>query len=259
VTSAVEPGVFVASTVTALSGFFVSWLLILLLYRLVPDSKVKWRPLLVGSFLAAVSWELGKWAFGLYVQHAAKNSWYGSLALLPLFMFWIYITWSVVLLGLELTFVQQYWPSLKRQFFFSRCAGGAGHLSDLRWVLSLGVLVYRQFKQGKVTEVSEAAELLMLPNDVTARLLDGLENAGLMHEVRDGAYALARPPDSITAQDLLTAARALCQVPPELAREVAHVQAYPTSPAVQELERLEDTWAKNHALPALAGDELATS
>lgn len=254
-----RPGNIIVSMATALSGFFVSWLLILLLYRLVPDSKVRWRPLLVGSFLAAVSWEVGKWAFGMYVQHAAKNSWYGSMALVPLFMFWIYITWSVVLMGLEFTFIQQYWPLLKRQYFFSRCAGGRGHLSDLRWVLSLGVLVYRQFKQGKVTEVSDAAELLMLPNDVTSRLLEGLAEAGLLHEVREGSYALARPAESITAHDLLTAARSLCQVPPELAREVAHTGTYPTSPAVQELEALESGWAKGQTLPALAGESGSAS
>jgi uncharacterized BrkB/YihY/UPF0761 family membrane protein/DNA-binding IscR family transcriptional regulator len=248
------------STVQVISGFIVSWVLILLLYRLIPDTHVNWRPAIIGSFLAAVAWEVGKWAFGLYVQRAVRNSWYGSLALLPLFMFWIYITWSVVLIGLEVTYIQQYWPLLKRRFFFTR-AGGAGAtlVSDLRWVLSIGVLVYKQFKQGKVTEVHEAAELLMLPNDITGMLLDGLENAGLMHEVREGAYALARPAESITAHDLLTAARALCQAPPELAKEQPHVRTYPVSPAVKELEELETAWAKSHALPALAGEGVQAS
>jgi YihY family inner membrane protein len=246
--------VWLLSYVTAISGFFISWAVILLLYIVVPDTRIRWRAAALGSFLAAVAWELGKWGFGMYVRHAAGHSWYGSLALLPLFMLWIYITWSVVLMGLEFTYVQQYWPLLKRQYFFSRCAGGRGSLSDLRWVLSLGVLIYKQFKQGKTTEVDQAAELLMLPNDVASRLLDGLRAAGLVHEVQEGAYALARPPESITAHDLLTAARALCQVPPELAKEVMHTPTYPSSTAIQELEQMESTWAKSHALPSLAGE-----
>lgn len=249
------------SYITALSGFFVSWLVIFLLYVIVPDTKIRWRAAALGAFLAAVAWEIGKWGFGMYVQHAAKNSWYGSLALVPLFMFWIYITWCVILMGLEFTYLQQYWPLLKRQFFFSRCSsarGGGGGLSDLRWVLSLGALIYNQFKQGKLTEVDHAAELLLLPNDVAARLLDGLATAGIVHEIKEGAYALARPPESVTAHDLLTAARALCQVPPELAKELPHLRPYPTSTAVNELESLETAWAKSHTLPTLAQNPSGT-
>ncbi len=247
---------WVISTMQMVSAFAVSWLVILLLYKLIPDTHVKWRPAIIGAFVAAISWEIGKWAFGMYVQRAVRNSWYGSLALLPLFMFWIYITWSVVLIGLELTYVQQYWPMLKRRFFFLR-AGGAGTtmVSDLRWVLSLGAYLYRQFKLGKMTEVHEAAEALMLPNDIVEVLLEGLECSGLVHEVRPGAYALARPPESITAHDLLVAARGLCQVPPELMKEASHATTYRVSEAVKSLEELENSWAKVHALPALAGEK----
>jgi membrane protein len=244
------------SVVRLLSGFVVSWVLILLLYRVIPDTYVNWRPAVFSSFLAALAWEIGKWAFGLYVQNAVRHSWYGSLALLPLFMFWIYITWCVLLTGLEVSYVQQYWAMLKRRFFFTRAGGGQGPgapvMSDLRWVLSLGVLLFKRFKAGKITEVHEAADALMLPNDIVGMLLDALERAHLVHEVREDAYALARPPEAITAYDLLTAARALCQVPPELARESPQVAAYPTSAALLQLEELENGWAKSHALPALA-------
>src|SRR6185295_188734 len=114
-------------------------------------------PAALGSFIAALMWELGKWGFGLYVQHSLKNNWYGSLALLPLFMFWIYLTWSVVLIGLEITFIQQYWSLLKRRFFFTRAGSTAAHLSDLHWIFSLAILIYKQFKAGKTTQVHEAA------------------------------------------------------------------------------------------------------
>jgi membrane protein len=203
------------STANLITSFSVSWLLLLLLFRVVPDTYVNWRPAIIGSFLTALSWEIGKWAFSLYVQHAVKNSWYGSMALLPLFMFWIYITWSVVLMGLEVTYIQQYWPLLKRRFFFTR-GGGASVVSDLHWVLSLGVLLYKNFAAGKITEAHEAAETLMLPNETTTMLLDGLQKAGLLHEVHDCGYVLARPPELISAYDLLAAARTLCQPPPEL-------------------------------------------
>src|SRR5262249_277001 len=147
-----------------------------------PDTHVRWRPAVSSAFLVALFWEFGKWAFGLYVRHAVVNNVYGTLALLPLFMMWLYLTWSVVLIGLELPYMQQFWPLLKRKFFCTR-AGARGtrgaSLSDLRWVLPLGALIGRRFSEGKPTAAYEAAEVLMLPNDVTSELLAALEKAGL--------------------------------------------------------------------------------
>ena len=245
-----------------ISGFVISWTMILLMYKVIPDTRVHWRPAAISSFFAALAWEIGKWGFGLYVSYTAKNSVYGSLALLPLFMFWIYITWSVVLIGLELAYVQQYWPLLKRQYLFIRAARrghgasgvvgmGAG-LSDLRWVLSLGILLYQRFKAGKAIHIDQAAEELMLPNDVTAQLLISLERAGIVHPTAANSYTLARPPETISAQDLLTAARGMCQAPPDLAREAAHVATYPKSKTMQQLEELEGEWARRHTLKDLA-------
>jgi len=246
------------SAVNVITGFVISWALILFMYRLIPDTRVKWHAAAVGSFLAAAAWEIGKWGFGLYVATAAKNSWYGSLALLPLFMMWIYITWSVVLIGLEITYVLQYWPLLKRRYLFIRASrrneAGGGHeegLSDLRWVLALGVLLERRFKEGRTVHVDEAAETLMVPNEVARELLETLERAGLVHITGNRGYALARPPETITAYDLLAAARAACHVPAELAREAPEDRRYPESAALKEYEKLETEWAKGKTLVEL--------
>jgi membrane protein len=239
------------STANIVTAFLVSWFLILLMYRLIPDTRVHWRPAMVGSFFAALAWEIGKWAFGIYVQVVAKNSIYGSLALLPLLMFWIYITWCVALLGIKVSYIQQYWPLLKRRFLLTGRGRGAG-LSDLRWVLALGILLQNSFKSGKVTQVDEASELLMLPNEVTLELMMALEAGGLVHATTRGGYSLARPPESITAFDLLAAARAIFQVPPDLANEAPHVHTYPNSPALIQFEQLESDWARSHTLAQLA-------
>ena len=246
------------SAANVITGFAVSWLLVLLLFKLIPDTRVNWRPAALGSFLAALAWEIGKWAMGLYVNRALRNSWYGSIALLPLFMLWIYMTWSVVLLGLEFTYLQQYWPMLKRRFFFTRGAGkGMVMLSDIRWVLPLGALLYKRFQAGKAITVEEAADLLMLPNDVTGELLLCLEQAGLVHSLgaRSGGYTLARPAESITAHDLLSAARSISQVPPEIVKSAAsdsHVRTFAQSAAVRELEEVEAAWARTRTLAQLA-------
>ena len=201
------------SIADALSGFVVSWLLVFLMYRIIPDARVKWRAAIIGSLVAALAWEIGKWAFGMYVAHAVRNSWYGSLALLPLFMLWIYLTWSVILMGLELTFIQQHWHTLRNTLPLWRTSRATSGLSDIRWVLPLAVLLCERFRKGKSLEVYEAADRLALSPHVVHGLFTSLEKAGLVHNVRGKSYALARPPENITALDLLLAARSLFHAP----------------------------------------------
>jgi membrane protein len=240
-----------------ISGMVVSFVLVVVLYVLVPGTRVKWKSAIIGGAVGAVLWELCKWGFGMYVHWSVKGAnWYGSLALLPLFMMWIYLTWCSILIGLHVSYMHQYYPLLRRRYFFTRM--GRKALSDLRWVLPLGVLVYRRFREGKATFVYDASELLMLPTDAATQLLESLQDAGVVHGTRGGGYALARPPEGITAYDLLMAVRPLAQVPAEVARgggERPASEGYPAVKAMEELEKLEAGWAKGHTLSMLAGEE----
>ncbi|HUO10134.1 MAG TPA: YihY/virulence factor BrkB family protein [Phycisphaerae bacterium] len=233
-----------------IAGFFLSWALVFTMYKLIPDTRVNWRSCLFGSFVAAVLWEFGKWGFGLYVRYTLTHSWYGSLALIPLFMLWIYLTWCAILLGLQAAYVHQFFPLLRRRFLFSRL--GATMISDVHWILALGILLHQRFVAGKALHPNEAAESLMIPNETAGQLLEGLQLAGIVHTTRHLQYALARPPESISAHELLLAARAVCLAPPEITDDLPAASSYPVSPALKELEQLESTWAKNRTLVDLA-------
>ncbi len=137
-------------------------------------------------------------------------------------MFWIYCTWNFILAGLQITYIHQFFPTLARE----RRLGLSTRtpLADLNWVLPLGVLLYQRFQVSLPTSADDAAESLGLPGDIADLLLKALHHNHLVHAVDHAgpheaaapAYTLARPPEQITAQDLLTAARALCpplQVP----------------------------------------------
>jgi len=236
-------------------GVFVSFLLVVLMYRIIPGTRVKWRSALLGGAVGALAWETCKWAFSFYIHWSVKHpNWYGSLALLPLFMLWIYLIWCSILIGLHIAYLDQYYPLLKRRYHFTRM--GRSALSDLRSVLPLGVLLYRRFKQGKSLHVSDASEALLIPADAALQLLQSLEDAGIVHASRSGSYTLARPPETISAYDLLVAARVPAHIPPELLHQQSRAGGHPLQlKALTELETLETTWAKSHSLPALAGDE----
>ena len=66
------------------------------------------RAAVVGSLVGALLWEAAKLGFQIYVVTAVPYSAiYGSLGLIPLFLFWIYVTWLIVLFGLILTYTLQ--------------------------------------------------------------------------------------------------------------------------------------------------------
>lgn len=82
--------------------FFLSWTVFTLFFVLVPNRRVKIRDALVGAFLSAVLFELAKLGFVAYVSNANYNKIYGALATVPIFLFWLYIVWALVLFGASL-------------------------------------------------------------------------------------------------------------------------------------------------------------
>ena len=71
-----------------------------LLYRSVPACPVRTRHALAGGVLAALAFEIMKTLFGLYI--AAFPSYqliYGAFAAIPIFLIWIYLSWTITLVG----------------------------------------------------------------------------------------------------------------------------------------------------------------
>lgn len=92
-----------------LAGFGVIFLLLcLLLYRLLPDLRLKWGSLLCGALLAAVLFSFGKEAFVLYVTRIGIGSAYGALSSIMTFLIWMYLSIQVVLLGAAFAYACEY-------------------------------------------------------------------------------------------------------------------------------------------------------
>ena len=83
------------------------------LYYLMPNVKVFTKPALWGAAVAALAWNIAKCGFGLYVTKLIPNqAVYGIMGLIPLAIFWIYLSWLIVLFGLQLTYTTQNIKSL---------------------------------------------------------------------------------------------------------------------------------------------------
>jgi len=82
--------------------YLSSFLSFLLLYLLVPHTRVHFWSALSGAMIAAVLFELSKSAFALYFIHfPVYKDIYGALAIIPLLFVWVFISWVVILVGAQ--------------------------------------------------------------------------------------------------------------------------------------------------------------
>ena len=82
--------------------YLASFSSFLLLYLLVPHTRVHFWSALSGAMIASVLFELSKSAFALYFIHfTVYKDIYGALAIIPLLFVWIFISWVVILVGAQ--------------------------------------------------------------------------------------------------------------------------------------------------------------
>lgn len=197
----------------AAMAFLSSWTLLFLIYLLIPNAAVKPRPALIGSFVAAALWELGKLGFQVYVRRALPYSaLYGSLGLIPLFLFWIYISWLVTLFGLELTYALQTVRSRRQLEEATRQE--AQEVADARWLIPLMAVVTQRFAQGQASSVSELSRQTALPLRAVHQLSQCLQREGLLHSLESASdgeprYTLAMPPEQIPLRRLIEVGQTL--------------------------------------------------
>ena len=96
-----------------LLSYFVAVVVFFLLYFVLPNTKVQAKAAIWGAIVAALVWTLAKWGFSQYVtEFIPYSKVYGVVGLIPLGVFWIFVTWHIVLFGLQLTFTTQHLTSL---------------------------------------------------------------------------------------------------------------------------------------------------
>lgn len=165
----------------------------------VPATRVRLGPAAVGGAVAGLAWEVAKWGYGWAVGHLFRfQAVYGSIAAILVFLFWVYLSWMLLLFGARLAFVLQHARAL---------------------VLSPEAVespASRELAASRVMlEVARAHDLGRPPPDpddladelgITVRAAEEaaalLRASGLAVEVAGGRLAPARPLDRISLADV---------------------------------------------------------
>lgn len=86
--------------------FVLQFFALLFLYMLMPSIKIRRASLIRGTFWTTLIWVLVKSGFDFYIYNLTSyQAVYGVLAALPIFLFWIYINWLIILGGIVLVSV----------------------------------------------------------------------------------------------------------------------------------------------------------
>jgi membrane protein len=185
--------------------FAVVSVLFTLVYRLAPNTRVRWWPAWAGGLTAGCLWAVVGAVFTAFVVLSARMTMvYAGLAIVVAALVWTYLGWLILLLGARLSFYVQNPSYLRVGLHEPRLSNNETEQ------LALGVmyLVGSSHLSGAARwSVASLAARLQLPGIVVARSADALEAAGLLVSSDQDTLLPARDLAAIRVVDVLAVAR----------------------------------------------------
>jgi membrane protein len=199
----------VVHALVALSSVAITYAGLAFLYKVIPNARVRLQSALLSAFAAGTAWEVAKflfaWASARMVQ---VHKIYGSLAVLPITLTWIYISWSIALVGCRLCFALD--ASRKPEPHPAIQAAAARETFVARLMIALAQL--HRDGRGPIPLRKLVREL-----DASGRMvregLQALVHAGLAVEAKQGGWLPGRDVSRITMAQIRAAARSSVRYP----------------------------------------------
>lgn len=210
------------AAVTPVVSYLFSLLALFLLYLVMPNAKVQAGPALWAAAVAALVWTCAKWGFGVYVTKLIPYSTiYGVLGLIPLGVFWIYITWLIVLFGLQLAFATQHFLTLEAAEAPKAKEAEGRFIANEMTAVAVAREIALAFENNQAPiSTDEICGRLDIPGEFGEKLLHELTSQGLLARTSEPkrGYLLARDPKHIRLSDIAdaVAAASLAQPRPGL-------------------------------------------
>lgn len=74
-----------------------------IIFKVLPDVNLKWKPAIIGALFTAVLFSLGKYAIGIYIEKGDPGSAFGAASSIIVILVWIYYTSIILYFGAEFT------------------------------------------------------------------------------------------------------------------------------------------------------------
>jgi len=214
------------------------WLAFMLIYLVVPNTRVRWTAALTGAVVAGSLWYVNNLLGYLYVSQVVTNSKiYGSLGLVPVFMLGLYFSWAILLFGAQVAYAFQNRLSYIQDRFAENVNQRGREFIALRLMTCLGLRYLDARPPATVAELS--AELGVSPR-LAQQIVQTLLAPRLITEVAgaEAAYCPARPLEAINAHQVLQAVRSVSHPEVFTGSEPVRDEIYGEFARIEEAERV---------------------
>ena len=170
--------------------------------RFLPAGKVATTSALLGALVGAVLWEAARAIFVFWVSYVIRLSVvYGSLAVIPIFLIWLYLAWTIVLLALEVAFVHQH----RKEQSCGVTLWQREPAEVLRCGIELYLIVAEEFGLGsKPPSGAYLANRMGIAERDLLRIIEKFQNANLIIAAgaRGRGYVPSRELSSVKAEEV---------------------------------------------------------
>ena len=164
----------------------VYFLIFIAAYYLIPNTEVELSAAVVGGMTSGTFFIIAKQLYTFYTKHVVTyNQIYGPLAVIPLFLIWLYVIWVIALLGAIISYVFQYRRQLNNFIHQEVTIGTKGLLP-----IAILVIIHKRFLKQEETGVTfqELADKIKLPISTIKDNLQELKENNLITESKENKY-----------------------------------------------------------------------
>ena len=175
------------------------------LYVFIPNTRVRFRPALIGGVFAGILWAGGGSLFtGFIVSMSRYEAIYAGFAIVIVAMIWLYMSWLILLLGAQLAFYVQQPEYLS----LGQRAPSASNATRERLALSVMLLVGQDVETpGHGWRIEGLASRLRVPRHLLDPIVTALMAEGLLTRTKENKLIPARELPRIPVAEILAAVR----------------------------------------------------
>jgi membrane protein len=178
-----------------------------IIYMIIPNTRVNIKSAVVGGVSAGVAWHATSWIFHAAVASSTKYAAiYSSLAVLIIFMIWLYLNWLIVLIGAQITFCHQNlrFLTLKKEVF-----NLSTKLKEKLTLIIMYLIGYNYYFDLTRWNIDSLTERLRLPYEPIEDVVNELAQNKLIIETGDDppCFVPSRALEKISLKEIVDATR----------------------------------------------------
>ena len=204
------------------------WCTFSLIYAFIPNTRVRLLPAIKAGVLCGTLWQLAQWGYIHFQVGVSKyNAIYGAMAQLPVLLIWIYISWAILLFGVQVSASFQKIDFIKGESLVNNASFASQEL------LAIGLMTIIAgnfcYKRTPWTH-SMFAEYFNVPVQLIKNIVARLLHAEFVEKSTgdDPVFLPKQPPENITVKQIVDALKSYgTDIKfPEEKHVIPHVEQY---------------------------------